>query len=200
MKILGIAGSLRRASYNRALVEAARDVAPAGMRIEPFDLDDIPLYNADFDLDGLRPAEVDVLKQAVTEADGLLIATPEYNHSVPGVLQNAIDWASRPALQSPHGLPSRGRGALLVVRARVAVTRCARIPHVLEQLRRRGEGLPIDRRHHVRAGGAELPARIGSDADVDRARIGLHGCYTAGVDACASNSRAVSFENSTQMP
>jgi chromate reductase len=101
MKIVGIAGSLRRASYNRALIETARELAPAGLRIEPFDLDDIPLYNADFDVDGLRPAEVDRLKQAITDAAGMLIATPEYNHGVPGVLQNAIDWASRPALQSP---------------------------------------------------------------------------------------------------
>jgi chromate reductase len=101
MKILGIAGSLRRGSYNRALIEAARELAPAGMRIEPFDLDDIPLYNADVDVDGLRPAEVQRLKHGVAGADGVLIATPEYNHSVSGVLQNAIDWASRPALNSP---------------------------------------------------------------------------------------------------
>src|ERR1700716_2059808 len=93
MRILGIAGSLRRASYNRALIEAARELAPAGTRIAPFDLDNIPLYNDDFD--------VDRLKQAVADADGLLISTPEYNHSVSGVLQNAIDWVSRPTMKSP---------------------------------------------------------------------------------------------------
>jgi chromate reductase, NAD(P)H dehydrogenase (quinone) len=101
MNILGIAGSLRRASYNRALLEAARELCPQEMRIDVFDLDDVPLYNADWDLDALRPAAVDTLKRAVSDADGLLIATPEYNHSVPGVLQNAIDWVSRPATKSP---------------------------------------------------------------------------------------------------
>jgi chromate reductase, NAD(P)H dehydrogenase (quinone) len=101
MKILGIAGSLRRASYNRALLEAARELCPESMLLDTFDLDDIPLYNADWDVDGLRPAPVDRIKAAVTAADGLLIATPEYNHSVPGVLQNAIDWVSRPAMKSP---------------------------------------------------------------------------------------------------
>jgi chromate reductase len=101
MRILGIAGSLRRGSYNRALIEAAREVAPAGVHVESFDLDDIPLYNADFDVDGLRPTVVDRLKQAVASADALLLSTPEYNHNVSGVLQNAIDWVSRPAMWSP---------------------------------------------------------------------------------------------------
>lgn len=96
MRVLGIAGSLRRASYNRGLLEAARQLAPQSMTIERFDLDAIPLYNADLDADGARPAEVERLKTAVAGADALLIVTPEYNHSVPGLLQNAIDWASRP--------------------------------------------------------------------------------------------------------
>jgi chromate reductase len=100
MKVLGIAGSLRRASYNRALVEAARTLAPAGMVIEVFDLDDIPLYNGDLDVDGVRPPEVERLKQAIAAADALLVATPEYNYGVSGVLKNAIDWASRPAMKS----------------------------------------------------------------------------------------------------
>jgi len=101
MRILGIAGSLRRASYNRALLEAARELCPATLRLDVFDLDDIPLYNADWDVDGLRPTPVDRIKSVVAAADGLLFATPEYNHSVPGVLQNAIDWISRPAMKSP---------------------------------------------------------------------------------------------------
>jgi chromate reductase len=98
---MGIAGSLRRGSYNRWLLDAARQLAPASMTIIPFALDDIPLYNADYDADHLRPPEVARIKQALTDADALLIATPEYNHSVPGVLQNAIDWLSRPGLTSP---------------------------------------------------------------------------------------------------
>jgi chromate reductase len=101
MRVLGIAGSLRRASYNRALIASARELAPAGMTIEPFELDEIPLYNAELDNDELRPDEVRRLKEAVAAADALLIATPEYNYSVPGVLQNAIDWASRPVMRSP---------------------------------------------------------------------------------------------------
>jgi chromate reductase, NAD(P)H dehydrogenase (quinone) len=101
MRLLGIAGSLRRGSYNRALHETARHLMPPPMAMEIFELDDIPLYNGDYDVDGLRPFEVDRLKTAVAGADALLISTPEYNHSVPGVLQNAIDWASRPAMRSP---------------------------------------------------------------------------------------------------
>jgi chromate reductase len=99
--VLGIAGSLRRGSYNRRLLDAARELAPDSMRIQLVDLADIPLYNGDLDTDAERPAAVERLKRAVAEADAVLIATPEYNHSVPGVLQNAIDWVSRPAGKSP---------------------------------------------------------------------------------------------------
>jgi chromate reductase len=98
---MGIAGSLRRGSYNRGLINAAQELAPSGWTIVTFPLDALPLYDADYDADHLRPPEVAQFKQAVTEADALLIATPEYNHGVPGVLKNAIDWASRPGLQSP---------------------------------------------------------------------------------------------------
>jgi chromate reductase len=101
MRVMGIAGSLRRGSYNRSLIDAARELAPASITIVHFPLDEIPLYNADYDADHLRPPEVTRLKQAIVEADALLIASPEHNHSVPGVLQNAIDWASRPGLKSP---------------------------------------------------------------------------------------------------
>src|SRR4051794_140605 len=100
MRVLGIAGSLRHGSYNRGLLEAARQLAGPAMTIEPFDLAGIPLYNADFDTDERRPAEVVRLKRAIAETDALLMVTPEYNHSVPGVLQNAIDWASRPGNRS----------------------------------------------------------------------------------------------------
>lgn len=100
IRVLGIAGSLRERSLNRSLLAAARELAPEGMSIDIFDLKDIPLYNQDLDVDGLRPAAVEGLRKAIQEADALLIATPEYNHSVPGVLQNAIDWASRPPRRS----------------------------------------------------------------------------------------------------
>ena len=101
LRIVALAGSLRRGSWNRRLLEAARELAPAGMRIDIVDLGEIPLYDGDHDTDETRPAAVRRLKQLVAESDGVLISTPEYNHSVPGVLQNAIDWISRPAMKSP---------------------------------------------------------------------------------------------------
>jgi len=101
MKVLGIAGSLRRASYNRALIEAARALAPAGVVVDPFELGGIPLYNGDLEADGLRPSEVERFKKAIADTDALLVATPEYNYGVSGVLKNAIDRASRPAMRSP---------------------------------------------------------------------------------------------------
>jgi chromate reductase, NAD(P)H dehydrogenase (quinone) len=98
--ILGFAGSLRRASYNRGLIRAAVDMAPAGTVVEVFELGDIPLYNQDVE-DAGEPASVVAFKDAMARADALLVATPEYNHGVPGVLKNAIDWASRPRATSP---------------------------------------------------------------------------------------------------
>ena len=98
-KILGICGSLRIDSYNRRLLEAATEALPDAewtiARIRG-----IPPYDADLEARGLPPA-VDRLKMEISEADAVVIATPEYNHSIPGVLKNAIDWASRPAMRSP---------------------------------------------------------------------------------------------------
>lgn len=98
--VLGFAGSLRAGSYNRALLRAAQDLAPAGMAITSFDLAPIPLYNADVEAAG-DPAPVAAFKTAISAADALLIVTPEYNYGVPGVLKNALDWASRPPKGSP---------------------------------------------------------------------------------------------------
>jgi chromate reductase len=101
MKIMGMPGSIRAGSFNRALLDAAVELAPEGMTIEPWDgLRDIPHYDAALDRDGERPAPVEALKRRIAEADGVLIATPEYNYSLPGVLKNAIDWVSRPGYQS----------------------------------------------------------------------------------------------------
>ena len=94
------AGSLRAGSYNRALLRAAIETAPEGMTIEIVDIAAIPLYDADLEAVGM-PEPVAALKRAIAAADGLLIATPEYNHGVPGVTKNAIDWASRPPRESP---------------------------------------------------------------------------------------------------
>lgn len=102
LHILGIAGSLRRASYNQALLRAAVELAPSGMVIETFDLSQVPLYNGDVEAEG-DPPGVAAFKRAIADADGVLMATPEYNHGVPGVMKNAIDWASRPPGEAPLG-------------------------------------------------------------------------------------------------
>lgn len=99
VSILGVAGSLRRASFNRGLIRAAVEVSPPGTSVTSWDLGEIPLFNADVEAVG-DPAPVAAFKQAIARADALVIATPEYNHCVPGVLKNAIDWASRPARRS----------------------------------------------------------------------------------------------------
>jgi chromate reductase len=100
MGVLGISGSLRAGSYNRALLRAARDLAPAGMEIVDFDLRELPFYDGDVEAAG-DPEPVTAFKEAIRSADAVLIATPEYNRGIPGVLKNAIDWASRPPLGSP---------------------------------------------------------------------------------------------------
>lgn len=97
MTVLAISGSLRRRSYNTALLDAATQLAPEGMAVVHYTgLRDLPHYDQDVD-ESQPPKEVIDLRTRVADADGLLIATPEYNYSVPGVLKNLIDWASRPA-------------------------------------------------------------------------------------------------------
>jgi chromate reductase len=99
VNILGFCGSLRKDSFNRKLLLAAEKCLPEGVRLEDFNCGDVPLYNGD--LDGERkPEPVARLLEAVRRCDALLFASPEYNHSIPGVLKNVIDWASRPAYAS----------------------------------------------------------------------------------------------------
>lgn len=93
-RIFGFAGSLRKGSYNKALLEAAKELVPDGAALETFDLEGIPPYNQD--LETRLPSKVKEFKSKIREADAVLIATPEYNYSVSGVLKNALDWASRP--------------------------------------------------------------------------------------------------------
>lgn len=95
-RLIGISGSLRSASYNTALLRAAATMMPAGSELVPGTIKGIPLYDADVEATQGIPAAAAELKDAIAAADGLLIATPEYNNSIPGVLKNAIDWLSRP--------------------------------------------------------------------------------------------------------
>jgi chromate reductase len=112
MRVLGISGSLRADSYNSQLLRAARELLPAGAELELFDgLRELPPYDQDLDNDGVS-APVQALRERIGAADVLLIATPEYNGSLPGLLKNAIDWASR-----PRGSASLANKAVAVIGA-----------------------------------------------------------------------------------
>jgi chromate reductase len=96
-RFIGIAGSLRKASYNAALLRAAAQFTPTGTTLEIASIAGIPLYDGDLESERGIPAPVTALKEKIAAADGLLLVTPEYNNSMPGVLKNAIDWLSRPS-------------------------------------------------------------------------------------------------------
>lgn len=112
MRVLGISGSLRHDSHNSALLRAAAERLPAGAELVPFErLAEVPPYDEDVEARAV-PEVVDELRAAIRDADAVLIATPEYNHSIPGQLKNALDWASRPAGQSAlNGKPAATIGA-----------------------------------------------------------------------------------------
>ena len=106
-QLVGISGSLRKGSYNTMLLKAASQLLPLNVSMEIISIEDIPLYNADLDLPSAkqRPQPVEHFRKILTDADGILISSPEYNYSIPGGLKNAIDWASRgedsPLLRKP---------------------------------------------------------------------------------------------------
>ena len=106
-KLIGISGSLRKGSYNTALLRAAAELVPAGTEMEIASIAGIPLYDADLESERGIPAAVTELKDRIAAASGLLIATPEYNQSMPGVLKNAIDWLSRPGKDIPRVFGNR---------------------------------------------------------------------------------------------
>jgi chromate reductase, NAD(P)H dehydrogenase (quinone) len=120
--VLGISGALRKGSYNAALLRAAVELAPPELSIVTQSIRDVPLYDGDVEAEGI-PEPVRILKDRLAEADGLLLVTPEYNNSIPGVMKNAIDWMSRPANDIPRvfgGKPvavmgaTPGRGATIL--------------------------------------------------------------------------------------
>jgi chromate reductase, NAD(P)H dehydrogenase (quinone) len=126
-RVVAFSGSLRRGSYNSAALRAAQKLAPAGMSIEIISLEGVPLYNEDVKQVGFPPA-VNDLRSAVRGADGLLLSTPEYNHSFSGVIKNAVDWISRPPDQpfqdKPLAIMSASPGFTGGVRAYVALRQC----------------------------------------------------------------------------
>jgi chromate reductase, NAD(P)H dehydrogenase (quinone) len=127
LKILGFAGSIRIASYNKALLRAAADLMPEGTNLEIFDIDGIPAFNQD--TENNMPEKVKDFKSKIREADAILIATPEYNYSVPGVLKNAIDFATRPYGDNPfNGKP------VAIMSASVGMLGGARAQYHLRQI------------------------------------------------------------------
>lgn len=110
MKVVGLSGSLRRGSFNTAVLRAAQAMAPEGMTIETAEIGDLPLYNDDLRAAGYPPS-VERLRSELAGANAVLFVTPEYNYSIPGVLKNAIDWASRPPNQPFNGMPVAIMGA-----------------------------------------------------------------------------------------
>ncbi len=127
VRILGIPGSLRKASYNKAALRAAREVVPAEATLDVFELDGIPPFNQDEERQ--PPPRVAALKARVREADAILFSTPEYNFSIPGVLKNAIDWVSRPREESawtgkPVAVMGASAGLLGSARAQYHLRQC----------------------------------------------------------------------------
>jgi NAD(P)H-dependent FMN reductase len=110
--VVGIAGSLRKGSYNTALLRAASELGPPGLTLEIASIAGIPLYDGDFESEHGVPDVVGRLKDRIVSADGLLLATPEYNNSVPGPFKNAIDWLSRPAKDIPRVFGDRPVGLI----------------------------------------------------------------------------------------
>jgi chromate reductase, NAD(P)H dehydrogenase (quinone) len=134
LHVLGIAGSLRAGSYNRMLLRAASSLLPDDMTLEFAEIAAIPLYNADLEAQAL-PESVQTLKERIRAADALLIATPEYNYSIPGVLKNALDWASRPPDPPLQGKPTAimgaSQGLFGTVRAQMQLRQVAVVTNML---------------------------------------------------------------------
>jgi len=127
LTILGIAGSIREGSFNRAALRAAQSLVPAGATIETFDIKGLPGFSQDDEAN--PPEQVVELKQKIRSSDAILLVTPEYNYSVPGVLKNAIDWASR-----PYGDSAWSKKPVAVMGASVGMIGTARAQYHLRQM------------------------------------------------------------------
>lgn len=127
MNIIVISGSLRKDSYNTTLVKELTKLAPSGMKIEIANIANLPIYNQDDEAD--FPASAQALKDKIEKADGVIIATPEYNRSIPGVLKNAIDWVSR-----PYGKNSFAKKSILTMGVSVGKTGTAVAQSHLRQI------------------------------------------------------------------
>jgi NAD(P)H-dependent FMN reductase len=110
-QVLALVGSLRKGSYNRAVARAAAELMPSGSALELVSINEVPLYNGDVE-EHHFPDSVKALKERICNADGLLLVTPEYNNSIPGVLKNTIDWLSRPATDIPRVFGGRPTGII----------------------------------------------------------------------------------------
>jgi NAD(P)H-dependent FMN reductase len=153
IQILGISGSLRAGSFNTALLRAARPLAGAGVRLDVATLHGIPLYDGDLEQREGPPPAVLELKERIVASHGVLLATPEYNNSIPGVFKNAIDWLSRPADDIPRvfggrpfaviGATPGGFGTLLAQNAWLPILRVLGVHHWT------GGRLLVSRAHQV---------------------------------------------------
>jgi chromate reductase len=138
MQFLALVGSLRRGSYNRLLFNAARELVPPGVTIDEADIGSLPPYNDDVLLEQGHPEPVRRLREQIAAADAVLFISPEYNYSIPGVLKNAIDWASRP----PSDQPFRGKPVAIMGAAGRAIG-TARMQYHLRQVFVFLEALPL---------------------------------------------------------
>jgi chromate reductase len=148
-RVAAIAGSLRRGSFNRALIRAAGELADDRMIIDPIEIGELPLYNADVEAEG-DPPSVARFKASISDADGLLIATPEHNDGIPGVLTNAIDWASRlpgraPLMGKPVALTGASPSQIGTARAQLHLRQL--LGHVRARVLLPPE-LPVAHAHH----------------------------------------------------
>ena len=167
-RLVGIAGSLRRHSFNAGLLRAARDAMPDGTVLEIGTIAGIPLYNADLEAEGI-PAPVAALKDAVAGSDGLLLVTPEYNNGIPGAFKNAIDWLSRPGADIPRVF--RGRKVALIGASPGGFGTILAQDHWLPVLRTLGVSLWTQGRLMVSGAGKAFDAEGNLTDEAVRARL-----------------------------